>query len=375
MRILILNWRSLKDPLEGGAERATFEFAKRWVKDFESEVHWIAPHYDISISEEIIDGVKFHYVGGPLNRNLFQLVYRFPLFYFGVVIKYFKLFRGHIDVVIDQVHGIPYLTPLYVKEKKVVYIHEVAGAIWHIMYPFPVVLLGRFCESVMFLVYRLFNVHFVANSPSTEADLLSKLKIEQKNISTVFYGVTAPVLPEVPQKPEVFTMIYLNRLVKMKGIERGLKVFQLVKAHIPSARFQVVGRGEDGYVNFLKDYCSELGILDSVDFLGFIDGSEKFDLLGKAHVLINPSYLEGWGLVNIEANRMGTPVVAFNVRGCSDSVQHGVSGYLSDDDDLEGMASNILKLQNDTELCQKALEYSKQFDWDRQAKIFYEVLL
>jgi len=34
MKILIINWRSLKDPLEGGAERATLEFAKRWVKKY-----------------------------------------------------------------------------------------------------------------------------------------------------------------------------------------------------------------------------------------------------------------------------------------------------------------------------------------------------
>ncbi len=374
MRILILNWRSIKDPLEGGAERATFEFAKRWVKEFNAEVCWISPKYDVSTSEEIIDGVKFYYVGKPLTRNVFQLFYRFPLFYIGVVTKYFKSFRGNIDVVIDQVHGIPYLTPFYVKEKKIVYIHEVAGAIWKLMYPLPVVLLGRICENTMFLIYKILGIKFIANSPSTASDLVNKLGIKKEHITIVYYGVTAPLINVVPEKNKDFTIVYLNRIVKMKGIERGLKTFQLVKKSIPSARFQVVGRGEDSYITYLKQLCEDLGISDSVDFLGFLDGTEKFELLGKAHVLYNPSYLEGWGLVNIEANRMGTPVVAFKVKGCTDSVKDAVSGYLADDDNLDQVASNILRVKNNPDLCRTALEYSRQFDWDLQARTFYENL-
>ena len=288
--------------------------------------------------------------------------------------KYFRLFRGKIDVVIDQVHGIPYLTPFYVKEKKLIYIHEVAGAIWNIMYPLPIVLLGRFCENTMFLIYKILGIKFIANSPSTAADLIAKLGIKKENITIVNYGVTAPLIDAVPEKGKNFTIMYLNRIVKMKGIERGLKTFQIVKRSIPSARFQVVGRGEESYIEYLKELCTQLGIASSVDFLGFIDGEAKYELLGKAHVLYNPSYLEGWGLVNIEANRMGTPVVAFRVKGCSDSVKEGVSGYLAEDDNLEEVAYNILKVKNTPDLRQTALEYSRQFDWDLQAKKFYENL-
>ncbi|HEX9007683.1 MAG TPA: hypothetical protein VF837_00280, partial [Patescibacteria group bacterium] len=120
MKILILNWRSIKDPLQGGAELATFEFAKRWTRDYQAEITWLSPVYDKNIKEETIDGIKFKYIGSSLNRNLFTLVISFPIFYFLVFWTYLTKFKNHVDVVIDQVHGIPYLTPLYVKEKIIV---------------------------------------------------------------------------------------------------------------------------------------------------------------------------------------------------------------------------------------------------------------
>ena len=56
----------------------------------------------------------------------------------------FKDYKNNVDVVIDQVHGLPFLTPLYVKNKKIImYIHEVAGEIWTKMYPFPIGTIGR----------------------------------------------------------------------------------------------------------------------------------------------------------------------------------------------------------------------------------------
>jgi len=374
MKIVIINWRSIHDPLEGGAERATFEFAKRWVADYGSDVIWISPRYENSPDQEVVDGVRFVYLGRPLNRKLSSLLVSFPLFYISVVIYYLKSLKGKIDVVIDQVHGLPYMTPLYVSEKKIIYIHEVAGSIWNIMYPIPISTIGRILERIFFLPYKLKNIKFIANSPSTFNDLISKLFINQKNICVVPYGVTAPSNESVSEKNKKFTVVFLNRVVKMKGIERGLKAFQKVVNQIPDAELHVIGRGEQSYIDYLKIMCKELKIENNVMFLGFIDGEEKFKLLSSAHVLMNPSHLEGWGLVNIEANRMGTPVVAFRVRGCVDSVVDNISGFLCDDDDIDSMSDNIIKAGNDVQLRKSAISYSNKFDWDLQAQSFFSEL-
>ncbi len=372
MRILIINWRSIKDVLEGGAERATFEFAKRWVSVHGAEVFWLSPKYKNDCVDETIDGVKFVYVGLPLSRNIFKLMYLFPYFYFSVISTYFTKFRNKIDIVIDQVHGIPYLTPLYVIEKKIIYIHEVAGAIWDLMYPFPINLIGRFFERLFFLPYS--DIKFIANSNSTKKDLIEKVKIQNKNIKIINYGVSAPKNELVGVKESVFTVMYLNRIVKMKGIERGLKSFAKVVKKIPQAKLWVVGTGEQIYLNELKTLVNDLNLANNVVFKGFVDGKDKFDLLSRSHVLINPSYLEGWGLVNIEANRMGTPAVVFNVRGSIDSVVDGVNGYICPNDDLDCFSEKIIEAGNNDALRKSAIDYSQKFDWDLQADKFYEEL-
>ena len=371
MKILIFNWRSIKDKFEGGAERATFEFAKSWIKKYDAEIFWISPPYDEKVKEETIEGVKFIYVGKPLTRNIFELLYLFPLFYINVIKTYLTRFKGKIDIVMDQVHGVPYLTPFYVKETKVIYIHEVAGNIWNIMYPFPINLLGRLLERLLFVPYRIKNIKFIANSPSTRTDLIDKVGINPNNIKIVNYGLSAPDQPDIKPKEEQLTVVYLNRIVKMKGIERGIKAFSKVVSQRPEAKLWIIGTGEPDFVSHLKNLVDELGIANSVEFLGFRDGKEKFDLLSRAHVLMNPSYLEGWGLVNLEANRMETPAVVFKVRGCVDSVADNLSGYICEDDNLDEMAEKLILAAENEQLRKTAFNHSLKYSWDKQGDIFY----
>jgi len=373
MNILIINWRSIKDPLKGGADLATFEIAERLVENYRANVSWIAPKYDKSVSQEKINGIDFIYLANPFQGRRLNLFCQFLKFYISVPLYYFSHFKGKIDVVIDQIHGLPYVTPLYVKEKVVAYIHEVAGPIWDYEFPFPINIVGKTLEKTILKLFYKKTV-FITVSPSTKRDL-TDLGLPEKNINIVFNGVSFPP-NENAQKDKDFIVVFLNRLVKMKGIERGLKAFSILKESLPTAKMWIIGTGKSAYQEKLKKICYDLNIADAVSFFGRPHDQEKYDLLSKAHVLINPSYKEGWGLVNIEANRCQTPVVAFNVKGNRDSVKQGVSGFLVKDNDLAAMAEAILKVKaQGPKLRQSALEYSRQFDWDKSAKEFYKILL
>lgn len=370
MKILILNWRSINDPLQGGAELATFEQAKRWVTNHKAKVTWLSPKYDKKIVRETVEGVDFQYMGFPLTRNIFQLLFAYPIFYFLIFWTYLTQFKGKVDVVIDEVHGLPYLTPLFVKEKNVVYIHEVAGEIWDLMYPFPINKIGRFIEKIIFLPYK--KTSFVGTKIVAE-DLVA-LEIPKKNINIVNYGVTAPDTKKVPKKNKNLTIVFLNRLVKMKGPERTIEVFSKVIKKDKNAKLIFVGRGEEEYEKVLKTFAGKLNIANNIEFKGFVSTEEKFKILGQSHVLINASFKEGWGLVNIEANRMGTPVVAFRVKGNTTTVKDGVSGFLFAENEQQQIADKIVELRNNTQIRQSSLEYSRQFDWNKVSNQFYEVL-
>lgn len=97
MNILLLNWRDPFNPKSGGAEIVTMEHAKGWTRNGHHVV-WVTSLYSGARAHEIIDGIKFVRLGSPITINLFGLLY---------VLQNAKKF----DVIVDEIHGLPFFTP------------------------------------------------------------------------------------------------------------------------------------------------------------------------------------------------------------------------------------------------------------------------
>lgn len=356
MNILIFSWRGPGHPNAGGAEIATHEHAKALVK----------AGYNVTLFTSDYLGAKKHEVVDGVNiiRSGSQAL--------GVQIAALKwyLFATHpkFDLVIDQFHGIPFFTPLYVRVKKMVLIHEVAKEIWYYnQYRFPLNLfvgaIGVRLEPYIFRLYR--KIHFMTISKSTKKDLIA-WGIPDQNITIIHNGITVSKL-KIPGKENKKTLIYLGAISKDKGIEDALKVFSLLKNE--NFQFWVVGKSDSRYLKFLIKESQKLGISGKLKFFGFVPEIRKFELLAKAHISINPSIREGWGLVVIEAARMGTPTVAYNVAGLKDSVIDGKTGILCDKIVVSNLAEEILKLLNDEKklkiISKQAIDWSKKFRWEK----------
>ncbi len=89
---------------------------------------------------------------------------------------------------------------------------------------------------------------------------------------------------------------------------------------------------------------AELGLEDSVRFLGHVDERTKFEELSRAWVHVLPSIKEGWGLSIIEAARVGVPSVAYrSAGGVQESILEGVTGLLADSErDLTDRVRELL---------------------------------
>src|SRR3989344_6246530 len=118
MNVLIFSWRGPNHPNAGGAEISTHEHAKKWIEKG-STVTLFTASFEGAKEKETIDGVN-------IIRKGYQV--------FGVQINAFwwYLFDRHdkFNIVVDQFHGIPFLTPLFVRVKKMAFIHEVAKEVW-----------------------------------------------------------------------------------------------------------------------------------------------------------------------------------------------------------------------------------------------------
>jgi len=354
MKILILNWRDLSNPNAGGAEVVTHQHAKAWIKAGH-EVFWISSSFPGYRKEEIIDGV--HFIRGGRE---FLGVHLFAFF------TYFKKFINRIDLVIDEFHGIPFFTPLYVKEKKIAFIHEVAGEIWDKMYFFPINIIGKFLEKFYFRLYK--NVKFWIDAPSVAFDLL-KMGIPKKNITDIFCGINNKIKKAPYLKNKQPTFIFVSRLVKMKGVEEIIRAFYFIKAKRKDVMLWIIGRGTKNYQKKLGSLVKKLGLKDNVIFYGFVKEKKKLNLMAKAHLLLHASIKEGWGLVVVEAASQGTPSVVYNVSGLRDVVKHNKTGLVLDKNTPRQMAKEALKLFRNKKLYRRfqnnCLTWAGSLNWTK----------
>ena len=164
----------------------------------------------------------------------------------------------------------------------------------------------------------------------------------------------------------------LTRWHRYKGLEVLLKALRKVVKESPDVRLLVVGAGE------LKPYYEDLSRLyhlsDYILFAGDVPDSELPLYYAAAELLVLPSVdrSEGFGLVLLEANASGRPVVASRVGGIVEVVRDGHNGLLVEPLDAEGMAEAILLLLEDDELRRemgkKGRIWAERHDWSLVAR-------
>ncbi|MEM3833354.1 MAG: glycosyltransferase family 4 protein [Thermoprotei archaeon] len=357
LKILIFNWRCWLNPEAGGAEVFTYEVAKRWV-EAGHDVTLFTSEFPNCVKEEVMDGVRVVRDGGKYSV-------------YWKAKKYYKkrFSKEGYHVVVDEINTRPFLTPKFVNngEKVVALIHQLAKEYWFYEAPFPISYIGcHFLEKGWLRSYV--DVPTVTVSESTRRDLLD---LGFKEVFVVPEGVNFKPLSEVPEKESHPAVVYVGRLKKAKRPDHAIKAFKIVKEKMPEAELWVVG---DGYFRRALERMAS----DGVRFFGFVSDVVKRDLVRRAWVLVNPSIREGWGLNVVEANALGTPCVAYDVAGLRDSVKNGKTGLLAKDGDIKDLAEKITNILEDDELrktlSKNALEYAKQFSWDKTAEEFMKII-
>lgn len=366
MKIAILNWRDLKNPRSGGAEIVTHKYAG-YMACQGHEVLLISPVFNGGRREELVDGVKIIRLGMPFPHN----------YLFHPLLAYFYYqnnLKNNIDLIIDQIHWVPFFTPFYVKEKIIVFIHEVAQPIWKKQFGPILGFIGRRLEPFFYLPYR--KTRFMTVSDTTKNDLM-KFGIPSRNIRVITNGIDIKPYKTPPDKNLYPSFIFLGRLVRGKNVEAVILAFAEIKKSLKDARLWIVGNIEDKkYFNQLSDLVRKLTLWDAVKFTGFVSEKVKNTFLKKCHLLLHASVSEGWGLVVTEAAAMATPAVVYNVPGLSLSVTDKKTGLVCKINHPSEMAKLVLKLMNDKKLYRQlqklCLSSVKKISWDKSLKEFYQ---
>jgi len=367
MKILILNWRDIKNPLSGGAEIILYELAKKLIEDKHTVV-WFAQSFEGGLKEEVYEGIRIIRKGNKYSVFLHAFLY-------------YKSLADKPDLVLDSINTVCWQTPLYVEaRRRILYANQSAREVLFYDYPFPLSLFAFLIEPLQYLTYK--NTKTVCYSQSIKDDLVSFGK-PSRNINVFPLGIDHDRY--VPGKKSLDpTFIFVSRFVRYKRAHICVEAMKMVIKEHPKVKLYLVGYGIEE--KNLTDLIERLNLQQNVFivnkdniFLKKNHKDAKIPLMQEAWGLILPSVKEGWGMVVTEAAACATPAIVSNVTGLKDSVINGKTGIvLSRSPKAEELAKTMMRMIVDSNLRKKlsmgAYRWSKNFTWEKSYKVFLELI-
>ena len=229
----------------------------------------------------------------------------------------------------------------------------------------------------------------IANTDSEAASLVSLYGACPDLVQVVTPGVdlytftpgsgraAARNLLQIPLDAQVIT--FVGRIQPHKGPELLIRATAEMLSHSPHLRTKLIifiigGASGSGVeeVERLRELVNWFNLADIVRFLPPLPRAELPNWYRAADLVCVPSYSESFGLVALEAQACGTPVIATAVGGLRTAVADGISGVLVDGHDPRAWSSVIARLlvepQRRVLLSVGAIEHASHFGWDATAR-------
>ena len=179
--------------------------------------------------------------------------------------------------------------------------------------------------------------------------------------------------------PDALMLLFVGRIQPHKGPDVLVRAVAEMLTHSPHLRAKLAlvimgGASGSGHAEpeRLRAMAKFLGVDDVVHFMDPVLRSDLPDWYRAADLVCVPSYSESFGLVALEAQACGTPVVATAVGGLRTAVSDGISGSLVDGHDPKAWASVLNRLllepQRRIGLSMGAIEHASKFGWERTAR-------
>lgn len=224
----------------------------------------------------------------------------------------------------------------------------------------------------------------IANTSTEAAELESLYGANPRAVDVVAPGVDLQVFSSrntgasrarlgVPRG--VFHVVFAGRIQRMKGPQVLIRAAAELHARRPDIplRVTVLGAGSGAEVLDLQPLADSLGLHGLVTLHPPVDAAALAEWFRAADVVAVPSFSESFGLVALEAQACGTPVLAANVGGLPKAVEHGRTGLLVDGHESGRWSAQLERLYDDDGLRQAlgygASVHASAFGWKRTATL------
>lgn len=238
----------------------------------------------------------------------------------------------------------------------------------------------------------------VVNTMEEEANLVRYYDAQSEKIAIVYPGADVELFTpgndraterarrELGLPLSAKVIAFVGRLQRFKGPHVLLQAVARMLERNPDLNVRVVmcggASGPDATGEEYYYLAKKLGLSPIVRFLEPRPPSELVTVFQAVDLLAVPSYNESFGLVAMEAQAAGTPVVAARVGGLPIAVKHGETGLLTDTHDVEEWADALERMVEDDvmriQMGENAREHAQNFSWaasaERLLSVYFEVL-
>lgn len=348
--------------IKGGVEKRVYEIGRR-LAERGHDVHCYCVGWWLDDNDESdieVDGIKYHGVCGPLQmyvngRRSIKAAIKFSLSLLGPLLRekfdlidcqnfpYFSCFTAKLACVFRS-------TPLLITW------HEFWGDYWYSY-------LGRkgFFGKITEKIVSMMADYNLSVSQKTARDLensgINVLKVIPNGIDIECIESTEP-------SNLSSDVIFAGRIIKHKNVDVLIRAIEILKKDILDIRCFIIGEGPEK--QYLVKMVDDLGLNDNIKFFDFLDNhNELISMMKSSKVFVLPSIREGFGIVVLEANACGLPVVTVDhPDNAACDLINPENGAICNFSGKEIAKSVFRHLKSGGALRRSCIENSEKYDWE-----------
>lgn len=232
----------------------------------------------------------------------------------------------------------------------------------------------KYCVRVFTCITMRAEESFFGSAELYNSDTILK----RRNHFTIYNALPPNIHIREEQKTfsdKEITLGVVSRLERIKGMDLVIPAFAKLKKQYTVIRLLVVGDGSQRTI--MQEQAIELGVNDSVEWMGRQEQSHLQSLYDRIDILLMPSRSEGFGLTTIEGMARGCVVVASNIGGLPEVVKDGEVGLLHEVNSANDIVYKINLLMSDSNLLYKysiaAVKYVEKYSFERYSQLFNDL--
>lgn len=239
-----------------------------------------------------------------------------------------KLVKEDFDIIdVDHMpHLVLFSTKLValLKGKK---LHVIWNEVWGVSYWIQYMGASGVLAALIEKITSMLPDKIIAVSEHTARGLTTELKVPPQKITVIPNGISIDELAGITPEASRSDVIFVGRLLSNKNVDVLIQSVALLKTKHPQIKCIVVGRGPER--NNLIKLVQENDLLGNVEFIeGIEDHRQLYSLMKSSRVFAFPSTREGFGIVVLEANGCGLPVITtdYQQNAARHLIQEGLNG-------------------------------------------------